>query len=180
VNERSDENLVAASREGDRQAFGTLVGRHRRRVFATCLALLGNQADAEDATQEVFVKALERLHTLRGGGKFESWTTQIARNRCRDLLRQGARRRHVSLAEAPETAAMPARGNDGFSDLRTALDRLPEEYRLPLLLFYFDGRSTRKLAEELDLSEGGACARLYRARKALRKQLAELEETGHA
>jgi RNA polymerase sigma-70 factor (ECF subfamily) len=179
MDERSDAVLVAAGRDGDRAALAGLVHRHQRRVFATCLGLLGNQADAEDATQEAFVKGIGGLASLRDGRQFAAWITQIARNRCRDMLRQRTRRGDVPLSEGV-IAVTPARGpapderrTDDFADLRAALDRLPENLRLPLMLFYYDGKSTRKLAEELQLSEGGACVRLYRARRALRQLLEE-------
>lgn len=179
MDDRPDEYLVAISRGGDRQAFAALVRRHQRRIYGLCYALLGNQADAEDAVQEVFVRSLERLATLRDGSQFVGWISQIARNRCRDLLRVGARRRDLPLAEH-HARTLPAPSEDAgeFADLRAALARLPQVHRLPLLLFYYDGKSTRKLAEELHLSEGGACVRLYRARKALRRLLTE--EENHA
>ena len=171
MKERPDEELVAISRDGDRQAFAMLVRRHQKRIYAICLALLGNQADAEDATQEVFVRSMERIDTLRNASQFANWIAQIARNRCRDVLRAGGRRRWIPFTEdhAPTTPTP----TEDYSDLRSALARLPEEHSLPLLLFYYDGKSTRKLAEELGLTEGGACVRLYRARKALRRLLEE-------
>jgi RNA polymerase sigma-70 factor (ECF subfamily) len=180
VNERPDSDLVAASREGDREAFGILVRRHRKRIFAICLALTGNQEDAEDALQEVFVRGLERLRTLRDGDQFGNWLAQIARNHCRDLLRKRKRRPDVPLAEIAEVPSADTAGRtEDFAGLRRAIDLLSEDHRLPLLLFYYDGRSVRHLAEELGLSEGGACARLYRARAALRALLEE-QEVGHA
>ncbi len=179
MDERSDESLVAASRTGDEGARAALVRRHLKRVFAICLALLGNQDDAEDASQEVIVSALERLDTVRDGGLFGGWMAQIARNRCRDLLRRRARRSETPLTDEVVTP-VPADSREEHADLLEALERLPEVHRLPLLLFYFDGRSVRKLAEELGLTEGGACVRLYRARQALRRLLAEREEAGHA
>jgi len=171
---------VAASCDGDRIAFGELVRRHRKRVFAISLALLGNQQDAEDAAQEVFVKSLEQLHTLRDQGQFASWIAQIARNRCRDLLRFRARRQDVPLTEATPAPVVDTLPDEDFTDLRRAIGRLPDNHRMPppLLLFYYDGRSVRKLAEEMGLSEGGACARLYRARMALRSLL-EQQEADH-
>lgn len=176
---RSDESLVVAACAGDESARAVLVRRHVRRVFAICLALLGNQADAEDASQEVIVRALEQLHSLRGGELFGGWIAQIARNRCRDLLRRRSRRPEIPLTDEVTTAALTDAHED-YADLRVALGRLPEVHRLPLLLFYFDGKNVSTLAAELNLTKGGACVRLYRARQALRRLLAEQEKAGHA
>jgi RNA polymerase sigma-70 factor (ECF subfamily) len=171
LDERPDEQLAMASSSGDKGAYGILVCRHMRRVFAVCLAMLGDLADAEDAVQEVFVKGLKGIHTLRDSRQFEGWISQIARNHCRDQLRRHSRRRQVPLTEA--TGGTTAAQEDDFASLRGAIGRLPEHFRLPLLLYYYDGKSTQKLAEDLNLTQGGACTRLYRARKELRKLLDE-------
>jgi RNA polymerase sigma-70 factor (ECF subfamily) len=152
-----------------------------KRVFAICLGILGNQTDAEDATQEVFIRGLERMGTLRNSDRFSQWISQIARNWCRDLLRVRARRQVLSIDdERPVVDEKATKAStlhvEDFEDLRLALNRLPEKHRLPLLLFYYDGKDTRTLAREMNLSKGGACARLYRARKALRQLLVEVEQ----
>jgi RNA polymerase sigma-70 factor (ECF subfamily) len=162
---------VNASCNGDREAYAQLVRRHLKRVFAICLSLLGEVADAEDAAQEVFVRGFERIHGVRDGGRFGGWIDQIARNRCRDLLRSRRRRSDLPLTRLVEEAAAAPR--EEFGDLRAALSRLPEEDRLPLLLYYYDGKDTRALAQEMGLTQGGACARLYRARQRLRSLLEE-------
>ena len=166
MDDRSDAQLVAACRDEDRQAFATLVHRHTRHLFAVCLAILGDVKDCEDAVQESFLKGLDRIQELRDGERFAGWLTQIARNHCRDLLRQRKRRRFL-LTRYANTEER----EEDYSDLHEALDRLPEAHRLPLMLFYFDGRSTRSVAAALEISQGGACARLSRARVALREAL---------
>lgn len=172
-----DERLVEASRRGDDRAYADLVGRHARRVFAICLALLGEAADAEDAVQDAFVRGFRKLPDLRDDARFGSWIGQIARNRCRDLLRRRARRPESPLTDA--VAAATAAPEDGFAALRQALASLPEDHRLPLLLYYFDGKDTAALAAELGLSPAGACTRLHRARLRLRVLLEQEEATSH-
>jgi RNA polymerase sigma-70 factor (ECF subfamily) len=169
--ERSDASLVSDSHDGDREAYAVLVHRHLRRVFAICLSMLGEVADAEDAAQEIFVRGFEKVDGLRDGERFASWIDQIARNRCRDLLRRRQRRAERPLTS--EVEASTAAPGDDHAELRHALTRLPEEHRTPLLLYYFDGKNVRTLAKELGLSEGGACSRLFRARHRLRMLLAE-------
>jgi RNA polymerase sigma-70 factor (ECF subfamily) len=174
INNMSDEDLVAASRDGDKSAFAALVRRHSKRVYAVCIGILGNPTDSDDLFQETFVKGMTKIHTLRGGARFAAWITQIARNLCRDHLRRRSRRREL-LAQNPGDTKAPSR--EEFDDLHDALERLPEKYRLPLMLFYFDGRSSEKLAQELNLTRAGACTRLFRARIELQKLLAAKEES---
>jgi RNA polymerase sigma factor (sigma-70 family) len=167
VNERTDENLVTAALSGERRAYAALVRRHSRRVYAVCMGILGNTADSDDIAQEAFVKGFRSLGTIRGGGSFGPWISQIARNLCRDHIRVSARRRE--LLEKNLGGPRPAEAD--YPELHDALAELPEEYRVPLMLFYFDGKSAGRLAEELEISHAGACTRLSRARRELRRIL---------
>jgi len=169
LDERPDEDLVAASRHGDRTAYATLLRRHAKRVYAVCLGILGGVSDSEDIAQEAFVKGMTGIWALRDGNQFGSWICQIARNLCRDHLRRQSRYRELLNRQSAEREL----NRSDFSDLHAALAGLPEKYRLPLMLFYFDGKTTEKLAQELDLSQAGACTRLSRARKELRKLLSK-------
>ncbi len=167
VNEITDEYLVTTSRNGNRQAYADLVRRHSRRVYAVCMGILGNTADSDDIAQEAFIRGFSRLGTLRSGESFGPWITHIARNLCRDHIRVGARRRE--LIEERMHDPQPETGD--FSRLHEALAMLPEKYRTPLMLYYFDGKSAKRLAVELEISHAGACTRLSRARKELRRIL---------
>ena len=143
--EKTDEILVEESREGNREAYALLVHRHARRIYALCLGMLGNVTDSEDMVQETFIKGLTHIRSLRDNRQFGGWIAQIARNMCRDLMRKRNRRtRLLDQQPLPEHTE-----REDFSDLHLALERLPEKYRLPLLLYYFDGKSSKKLAEEL-------------------------------
>ncbi len=167
MNERTDEYLVTASRDGDRQAFAGLVRRHSRRVYAVCIGILGNTTDSDDIAQETFVKGFSSIGALRSGESFGPWITHIARNLCRDHIRVRARRREL----LEERMKDPQPDADDYSALHEALAELPEQYRTPLMLFYFDGKSAKKLSEELEISHAGACTRLSRARRKLRRIL---------
>jgi RNA polymerase sigma-70 factor (ECF subfamily) len=172
IDQKSEEELVEASRSGDRDAYAALVRRHARRIYAICLGILGSKSDSEDVFQETFVKGLTRLDTLRDSSQFPAWISQIARNLCRDHYRKAIRRRE--LLEASDVGRDPV--PERFDDLHEALERLPEKHRLPLMLFYFDGKSSETLARELNMSRAGASTRLFRARNELRKLLGEREE----
>lgn len=157
-----------------RDQYAALMRSHLRRVLAICLSHLGQQADAEDAAQEIFLRGFRKLSTLHDPAHFKAWIDQIARNHCRDLLRRRNRRPESPWDAAAEALADPSpagRTDDEFLDLRRALAQLPDEHRLPLVMYYFNGRDTRAVAHELGLSKGGACSRLFRARMALRARL---------
>jgi len=106
-----------------------------------------------------------QIRTLRNSEKFATWIAQIARNSCIDMIR---RRR-------PPAVSVPACHNDRNDErmdclqLEASLTELAAKYRVPLLLFYFDGRSTQSIAETLGLTQGAVQTRLSRARKRLRK-----------
>jgi RNA polymerase sigma-70 factor (ECF subfamily) len=163
----TDGDLVAASRAGDRDAYAILIHRHARRVYAVCLGMLGDVADSEDIAQETFMRGLTHIHALRVDERFSAWISQIARNLCRDYLKSTGRRRELLEQRALDRRSSPAE----FSDLYAALDRLPEKHRLPLVLYYLDGRSVSSVAEELGVSEAAAYNRLSRSRRALRSIL---------
>jgi RNA polymerase sigma-70 factor (ECF subfamily) len=175
-----EEDLVLACRGGDKGAYASLVRTNARSIFAICLSLLGNVHDAEDAAQETFVRAFGQIGQLRGAAQFRPWAARIARNLCLDLLR---RRKRGSQVLAMHAAAEPNPGNhaephealvlqeEERSRLESALARLPEKYRMPLMLYYFDGQSTENVARMLDLDPAAVLTRLSRARRELRRIL---------
>lgn len=167
--------LVDACRGGDTTgAYGELVKRHSRSVFAVCLGTLGNIHDAEDIAQETFIRGIARIGQLRDGTQFGPWIMKIARNLCLDHARRRKRGAEIVALQGGDR-----RGPDeDHADVREAIARLPEKYRLPLLLYYFDGRSSEIVARTLGISTDGALTRLSRARKELRK-LIDPKEVSH-
>jgi len=175
--------LVSACRRGDKSAYASLVRMQTRGIFAICLGMLGNVHDAEDATQEVFVKAFSHIHELRADSQFRPWIARTARNLCLDLLRRrkrgqeilsihGSTRTPDGRQEAKSYEAQLLRQEDR-QRLTQSLARLPEKYRVPLMLYYFDGHNTENVARMLDLNPSGVLTRLSRARKELRRMLQE-------
>jgi RNA polymerase sigma-70 factor (ECF subfamily) len=166
----SDDILVAASRRGDRSAYAVLVKRHYRYVFAVCLGMLGNVNDAEDMAQDTMLKGLVKIERLRRNEQFGEWILRIAKNLCIDFLR---RKKQVRTFAA-EQAALPRKRIDDNYDLQEAIRRLPKEWRLPLVMYYFDNKSAETIAEKLNVSHSGICQRI----RAARKQLHELLRKG--
>ena len=103
MNDRPDENLVTASRMGDRNAYATLVRRHYKDIFLVCLGILGNAHDAEDIAQDAMLKAFEQIRKLRDGAQFGRWVAKIAKNLCLNLVR---RRKYAKTAV--EQKALPS------------------------------------------------------------------------
>ena len=162
-----EKKLVASCRNADSSADTHIVKAYSGRVFAICLGMLGNTHDAEDVAQQTLLKAITNIKQLRRQEQVGAWISRIAKNLCIDFIREQKRRRS-SLAEQ----AVASRNNSReYPELKRALAKLSEEYRLALMLYYFDGRSTKAIAETLEISKAAAQARLRRARKQLRKLL---------
>jgi len=172
--EQTDQDLIGACRAGDREAYAGLVRRYSRRVFAICYAAVGNSDDAEDLTQETFLRGFTQLHCLRKAGQFMPWLRMIARNLCLDFFRR-RERGEVLVADPPERPDPRPSVSPEHLDLQEAIARLPEDLRLPLVFYYFDGRSTRNIAAALEMAEASVHTRLSRARKELRRLLSEKE-----
>ncbi len=176
--------LIKNAVAGDRQAAVELIERHAASVYAVCLGFLADPDQAQDAAQETLLKGISRLATLQNPASLRSWLISIAHNYCRDNWKQTRRRQELldqqmqqatAVAVGPNQALVPGMGTgssqDETHDLRLSLARLPEKHRIPLLLYYFDGLSTKRVAEALDISPTGAATRLCRARRALRSIL---------
>lgn len=161
---------------GDRY-FGELYRRYGPRVYAKCLTMLGDEAEARDAVQDVFERALRRIGGFRREAKFSTWLYAIANNHCIDRLRARERRRAREAALPDDDAlgeadARPAPGGGGADWLEAQspeaiahiLARLGELDRAALVLRYMDGLSTRDLAATLGVGESAAKMRLKRAR----------------
>ncbi len=180
----SDEQLLACYAGGHREALEELFRRYRTLAYRVAHRLLGNAADALDAGQEGFAKALTHLPGFQGRSTFKTWLLRVVSNAALDLGRQRGRREALSLdafagAEReridPRTEEDPAAGLER-ADLRGLLDRalatLPEAQRRTFVLHAEAGLSYREVAEVLEISIGTVMSRLYYARQKLRAYLA--------
>jgi RNA polymerase sigma-70 factor, ECF subfamily len=166
VEEVSDAHLVTRAQAGRQDAFEELVRRHRDPVFRVALRMLGDDGDAEDATQDAFVQAWRGLGGFRADAAFSTWMYRIVTNRCLNLLR--ARRRTDPLpAEREAPASRPDRIAEArwqVADLERAIARLTPEQRAPLVLRELEGCSYEEIAETLEVSVTAVKSRLHRAR----------------
>jgi RNA polymerase sigma-70 factor (ECF subfamily) len=164
--------------EGDTEMFGVLVRRYQAGVIGFCAAMLPYGQGAEDAAQEVFIKAFKSLETFRGDSAFSTWLYRIAFNHCCNLNRSSARRRTDSLEDLPEAVREKAvsrtdpeeKGRPELDALAAALARLPGRYRA-LIALRLQGEDYRSMAAALGLSLEAVRARLRRARLLLRRDL---------
>ena len=178
--EISELNLVLAAQAGDRQAFGDLALRYERVVYAIALRRLNNHAEAQEVSQEVFVKALQKLDQLRDPGCFGAWLRSIAN---RLAINRAVRAAPVFPTEQEaleanciesETPLAAVLAHERTTQVREGLGRLGELDRATLVAFYMHGQSLVEMSDRFDSPIGTIKRRLHVARKRLAKELEEL------
>lgn len=165
---------VRRAQAGDADAFAALYRAHAGRVYATCLRLEGDPVAAEERTQDVFVRAWERLATFRHESAFGTWLHRLAINVVLGDRRSAARRAlRVATVEDPEVldaaAAMPEPGTR--MDLESAMAGLPAGARAVFMLHDIEGYDHAEIASMAGIAVGTSKAQLFRARRLLRKAL---------
>ncbi len=167
MDERPDKNLVDASCAGDRKAYAALVKKYYRHIFLVCMGMLGNVADAEDIAQDTMLKGFVDISKLRDGSQFSPWITRIAKNMCINLVRREKHSKKVFEEKAKQSNESKPENDK----LQQAIEKLPQETRLPLLMYYFDGRSVKTVAETLNISVPGVYLKLRAATEQLHELL---------
>jgi RNA polymerase sigma-70 factor (ECF subfamily) len=173
----SDEELVQRAKDGDSRAMDVLVDRHHGAVFRTCVAILGEEDLAADASQDCFIKAFRALGRFRGDAAFRTWLLAIAGNEARGQLRKVGRRKERGLEDV-DTISAP--GHDPSTEVtlrseadrvRAAVDELPQKQRLSVTLRIDDGLSFREIGEIIGSSEGSARVNYHHGIRRLRELL---------
>lgn len=183
-----DAELVRRCREGDPEAFRTLVARYHPRIFNLIYSLVRDRDEADDLAQEVFIKAFRSLSGFKGQAQVYTWLYRIAVNRCLDWLKSRRRHPETSLdrVEVYRADGAVLRGS-GATDaemeqrelgraLEGALRELPPDYRVALTLREVDGLSYEEVADAMGCSVGTVKSRLFRARAQLQGLLADIHE----
>jgi len=171
LDERSDQILAAQSRHGDKTAYEQLVLRHYRNVLGLCYAILMNFNDAQDVCQETFLRGFEKLRNLRDDSLFANWIHQIARHMCMDSLRRRKKTQRFSTLNVH-----PCSLDGDYLDLTTAIAGLPDDYRIPLVMYYLDGHDERAIASHLGTSQSTICRRIQTAKQLLYERLSEYQK----
>ncbi len=172
--ERTDADLlrqfVARRDEG---AFADLLARHGPLVLGVCRQVLGNEADAEDAFQATFLVLARKAASVRSRQSLSAWLYRVALNLARTARGSAARRRAVERQVAAMSPVRPALAppDDWRPLLHEEVDRLPEKYRVPIVLCYLEGRTNEEAARELGWPVGTVKGRLARARDLLGTRL---------
>jgi RNA polymerase sigma-70 factor (ECF subfamily) len=168
-----DKLLLESCLRGDPQAIEMLVRDHQGAIFRLCLSILDDAKDAEDATQETFISAVNALHSFRGDAVFNTWLYAIAVNTCRRQLKRRGRQREVrSALQLEQPISMPVPSNpeqtlverEVADALLEAVAELDEKHRIPIVLRYFHDLSVTEIARILEINEGTAHSRLSNAR----------------
>lgn len=171
----SEKSLINAVKAGDIEKYGQLVTLHSGKIFALANSLLKNREDAEEITQDVFLKAFKSLDNFRGDSKFSSYLYRICYNESMNKLR--SRKIEVDIED---TIIEETNINDGFfrikhaeqkKYLNLALQKLNPEYAMVLTLFYLEEQSNKEIVEMTGMSLSNVKVRLHRARHALAKVL---------
>ncbi len=186
-----ERDLVALARRGEPAAFGEIMRRHNRRLFRAARSVLRDDAEAEDAVQEAYLRAFRGLDSFRGEAGLSTWLTRITLNEAFGRLRRGRPVADLGVVDAAAREAggarvlmFPTMAHDGGSDpegamarrqirrlLEEAIDALPERFRLVLVARDVDGMSVEEAAEVLGLRPETVRTRLHRARRSLRAAL---------
>ena len=178
---RSDEELVEACQAGEASAFDVLLARWEDRIRGAAYRFLGSEEEARDVAQEAFLKAYQALGGFKREARFSSWLYQIATNLCRDRLRRRRTRPTVSLEELEETGPAIRDSRPGAHErllqldlgrvVRRAVDALPEEQRVVVILKEYQELTFLEIAQALDVPLSTVKTRLYRGLGQLRLRL---------
>ena len=177
--EADDRQLVAWSKAGDMEAFEELIARHRDKIYARAFSMLRNEDEANDLSQEAWVKAWQRLKQFQGDSSVVTWMTRITINLCLDHLRKRKRQRSESIEKMEEDSGgverlMPVvlpnptrrlEREELRARIDQALDQLSEAHRAALVLHEFEGLEYKEIAKRMDCSIGTVMSRLFYARK---------------
>ncbi|MET3574428.1 RNA polymerase sigma factor SigW [Bhargavaea ullalensis] len=174
--------------KGDQSAFEEIVSLYQNRLYQVCYRMLGNRHEAEDITQEAFIRAYINLHTFDQKRKFSTWLYRIATNLCIDRIRK---KKPDAFLDAPVPGT---EGLDHYSSIahdsplpeeevermelqdrvQYEIGRLPDKYRSAIVLRYIEELPLQEISEILELPLGTVKTRIHRGREALRKQMKTL------
>jgi len=181
--EGPDLEIVIRRAQGhDAEALGDIYRLYARRVFGLCRYMLNSRESAEDATSEVFLKLQRSIASYDGSTPFQAWLLRVAGNHCIDALRRRKRGRQVIVEAENGVAWIDAASSqpsplgavvsaEERTQVRNAIERLPENYRVPLVLRYYGDLSYDEIAQQLGLKRDYVAVLLFRAKQELRRKL---------
>lgn len=170
----SDRDLVSQAQNGDVAAFESLYRQHGQRVYGLCLRMVADPSRAEDLTQEIFIRAWEKLGSFHGKSAFGTWLHRLAVNLVLGDMRSRGRRKDFAIANeelqiVPDPR--PAPRLESSIDLERAIASLPSQARAVFVLHDVEGLKHHEIATALGIAVGTSKAHLHRARQILREVL---------
>lgn len=176
-----EQGEIEQSRQGDAEAFASLIRRYQRMIYALTYRMSGSATDAEDLTQETFIRAHQQLALFRAEAKFSSWLYRIAINRCLNWRQRAARREELQnhWQQEQQLHSTPAPGGR-HEQVQAALMQLPPKQRAAVALTIYDGLSHAEAARVLGCSETTVSWRLFAARAKLKRLLKNVTTGGDA
>jgi len=183
----SDAELIERCLRKDNSAWETVIARFRRRVFHISYKFTGKHDEAEDLTQEIFLKVFKSLDKFHRDADFGTWLSSVARNYCIDHYRASKREKEVLVEDAlaydlaPATYGNPYRAledQDRRSLMRRGLDQLPDKLREAVILRDLQGLTYSEMATRLGLPEGTVKSRINRGREELARLLLRAQQSG--
>jgi RNA polymerase sigma-70 factor (ECF subfamily) len=187
ANKSDDLSLISRFKTGDISAFEEILLRHQDKIYNLCRRMLGNSHDAEDATQDVFLKAYQNINKFKPEASLYTWLFRIAVNTCIDYKREpffeslfkSSKEGDVFVVDSPTGSPSPDRLYESkqISDaIQLTLSRLPVKLRAVIVLKEIEGLSYEEIAEVLDVSIGTVKSRISRARDDLKEVLKKFRE----
>jgi len=178
MSQNQDQYYIDKVINGSTQTFSVLVDRYKHMVFTLAMKILKNREEAEDVSQDVFVKIYQALHTFRGDSKFSTWVYKIAYYRSLDYLKKQGRSISANSVDisnlyniaAIENTLYSLETNERNIAIKSAIAELPENDGVVITLHYFEELSLKEISEIMSLPANTIKVRLFR----IRKRLAEL------
>lgn len=191
MNKETLSRIVEQAKNGDSSAFEKLYNEYYDKIYFFVLKNIKNPTDAEDITQDTFVKSMQKISSLDNPDSYESWLHTIAYNNCKDFFRNEKHYAHFDTEEEREAAVLefslnePIMTPDDYTmneerkrQIKNMIDGLKPDMRSALILYYYDDLSISKIADKLGISENSAKQKLFQARKKLKKRMDDLSKSG--
>ena len=187
MHKKDDLNLINRFKDGDASAFDEIIFKYQDKIYNLCRHILGNSHDAEDAAQDVFLKAYQNLNKFKPDSSLYTWLYRIAVNTCIDYRRKPlfesllktSKEGDVFAVDRPADSPSPERLYESkqiSNAIQLALGRLSKKLRTVIVLKEIEGLSYEEMAEVLDVSIGTVKSRISRAREELKKLLKKFRE----
>jgi RNA polymerase sigma-70 factor, ECF subfamily len=178
------ERVIERARGHDAEALGEIYRLYARRVFGLCRYMLDSLESAEDACSDVFLKLQRSIESYDGSIPFLGWLLRVAANQCIDILRRGQRVRKVIVDVEDEAVVTDAASSEPSplsavisteqrAQVRDTIARLPQNYRVPLILRYYGELGYDEIAQQLGVQRNHVATLIFRAKQELRRKLSQ-------